>query len=566
MNKKQSSHFVNLPKINMSRSRFNMDFGNKTSFNAGQLIPMCTAIEVLPGDTFNWSTRSFVRLSTLLAPIMDDLYLDTYFFYVPYRLLWDHYVNFLGENDTSPWVSQTTYSVPQTTAPQGGWNIGTLADYFAIPTGVELSVSSYAFRAYCKIVRDWFYDENIQTPCDFKTDDATQAGSNGNNYVTDLIKGGVPFNICKMHDVFTSVLPSPQKGDSVKLPLGNIDLTSVPVGVGDVHSMSLDSDGKPISEKGVLFNANGEIQSGFNHPIGVQANTSAIDGSYNIGSVTYNGATIANPMYYQPTNLYANGISSADTNITINDLRLAFQTQRLLERMARGGTRYYEILASQWGITPPQGVVQRSEYLGGHRHRLNVNSVVQTSESTQDSPQGTLTAYSITVDRHHDFIKSFYEGGLIIGLCAVRYFHSYQQGLPKQFSRKDLFDYYNHAFAYIGEQAIYNKEIYAQGTSVDDEVFGYNEAWVQYRYNNNTITGQLRSASNSGFDVWHLGDDYSQLPTFSEDWIQEDKTNVDRVVTVTSAVANQFIADFWFEVEATRPMPLYSIPGLIDHM
>lgn len=561
MNKKQSSHFVNLPKINMSRSRFNMDFGNKTSFNAGQLIPMCTAIEVLPGDTFNWSTRSFVRLSTLLAPIMDDLYLDTYYFYVPYRLLWDHYVNFLGENDTSPWVSQTTYSVPQTTAPQGGWSIGTLADYFAIPTGVELSVSSYAFRAYCKIVRDWFYDENIQTPCDFKTDDATQAGSNGNNYVTDLIKGGIPFNICKMHDVFTSVLPSPQKGDSVKLPLGSVDLGTIPVTTGERNQNIPFGPGNKEYYNLQFGNiTNGRITvEDFND---TKVLLTSSNGGYMVGNHSTSGAD-SNLM---PTNLYATGATTADTNITINDLRLAFQTQRLLERMARGGTRYYEILASQWGITPPQGVVQRSEYLGGHRHRLNVNSVVQTSESTQDSPQGNLTAYSITVDRHHDFIKSFYEGGLIIALCAVRYFHSYQQGLPKQFSRKDLFDYYNHAFAYIGEQAIYNKEIYAQGTSVDDEVFGYNEAWVQYRYNNNTITGQLRSASNSGFDVWHLGDDYASLPTFSEDWIQEDKTNVDRVVTVTSAVANQFIADFWFEVEATRPMPLYSIPGLIDHM
>lgn len=549
MNNKQSSHFVNLPKLNVNRSRFDLSFGNITSFNTGQLIPMCQAIEILPGDTFKITTKSLVRLTTLAVPVFDNLFLDTYWFFVPYRLLWEHYVNFLGENDNSPWVNQTTYSIPQTTSPDGGWNVGTLADYFGIPTGVSnLSISSLPFRGYAKIVRDWFYDENLQIPPDFNVDDVTQAGSNGSDYVTDIIAGGVPFDLCKTHDVFTSCLPAPQKGASVSLPLGN----NAPVYFGDVNQDIYKDYGnsRPIFGTKDSSDNVDVLTAG---ALGTNASGSFVFGSQASG--TYSANIV---------NGYAD-ISSA-TATTINDLRLAFQTQRLLERMARGGTRYYEILASQWGITPPQGIIQRSEYLGGSRSKIDIQTVVQTSETTNDSPLGDLAGMSVSYNKHQDFVKSFSEGGYLFGLCAVRYHHRYQQGIPKSYLRKDLFDFYNHAFAYIGEQPIFNNQIYAQGTSQDTEVFGYNEAWVDYRYIPNQITGQLRSSYNQSLDKWHFADDYSSLPTLSSDWIKEDKSNVDRALVYSSGVVNQFIGEFYFDVDAVRPMPLYSIPGLIDHM
>lgn len=558
MNKKQEAHFVNLPKVKMSRSRFDMDHDLNTSFNVGQLIPLGQAFEVLPGDTIKWSTSSLVRLTTLRAPIMSNMFFDTYYFFVPFRLIWEHYTNFLGENDSTPWVSDTTYSIPQLKSPIGGWSVGSLADYFGIATGVgNISVSALPFRAYAKIVKDWFYDENSQYPPDYIVGDATIQGNNGTNYVTDIAKGGMPFNIAKLHDIFTSCLPAPQKGDSVLLPLGDISLGSaeLPVYGGPTNRGSGYSEVQyPIH---YITTATGQY-------LGIDNNEYSINGSspLTIDPLTNIGSAV-------PDNLIANLGStsvSSSSSTTINDLRLAFQTQRLLERMARGGTRYFEILASQWGVIAPQGLIQRSEYLGGSRSDIRVNTVVQTSSTDSTSPQGNLTGYSVSTNNHRDFIKSFSEPGYIIGLGAVRYMHSYSQGIPKTYMRKDRFDFYNQAFAFIGEQPIMNYQIYAQGTEQDNEVFGYNEAWVDYRYMPNLITGEMRPTAQTSLDVWHLGDHYTTLPRLSSEWLMEDKSNVDRVITVSSNVSNQFVADIYFSVDAIRPMPLYSIPGLIDHM
>lgn len=545
MNKKQMAHFTNLPKINISRSRFNMDYSVKTSFNTGDLIPLGKAFEVLPGDTIKWKTSSLVRMQTLITPVMDNIYLDTFYFFVPFRLIWDHYVNFLGENDTTPWVSDTTYSIPQVLSPENGWRVGTLADYFGVRPGVgNLSISALPFRAYSKIVKDWFYDENIQTPPDCLTNDATIQGSNGDDYVVDLVKGGKPFVVARMHDMFSSALPSPQKGASVILPLGN----DAPLRTFDGLYSIYGNDGIKFSNDGI--NPFESVYYG--------SGTNAILGAFTPLSQGTDYSRV------QATNLRAD-LSSA-TATTINDLRLAFQTQRLLERMARGGSRYFEILASQWGVIAPQGLIQRSEYLGGSRSSINVQSVVQTSSTDDTSPQGNLTGYSVSTKVHHDFTKSFSEPGYIIGLGCVRYMHSYSQGIPKAYMRKDRFDFFNHAFAFIGEQPIKNYEIFAQGTAQDNEVFGYNEAFVDYRYNPNMITGEMRSDAPLSLDVWHLGDDYETLPMLSSTWIREDKSNVDRVLAINSSISNQFFGDFYFNIVATRPMPLFSIPGLIDHM
>lgn len=575
MNKKQEAHFANLPKVNMSRSRFDMDHDLNTSFNTGQLIPLGQAFEVLPGDTIKWSTSSLVRLTTLRAPIMSNLFFDTYFFFVPFRLIWEHYTNFLGENDSTPWVSETTYSIPQVKSPTGGWSVGSLADYFGIATGVgNLSVSALPFRAYAKIVKDWFYDENSQYPPDFILGDATIQGNNGTNYVTDLAKGGMPFNIAKLHDIFTSCLPAPQKGDSVLLPLGNIDLgtSEFPViSSGVKHSNASLYEGQSADFQPMTFST----ESGGATNI-IPYNDSNKFLTIHTGNLTSRGyagdITPTFPFYsggLYPDNLvgkFGGSSASASSSTTINDLRLAFQTQRLLERMARGGTRYFEILASQWGVIAPQGLIQRSEYLGGSRSDIRVNTVVQTSSTDSTSPQGNLTGYSVSTNKHRDFIKSFSEPGYIIGLGAVRYMHLYSQGIPKTYMRKDRFDFYNQAFAFIGEQPIMNYQIYAQGTNQDYEVFGYNEAWVDYRYMPNMITGEMRPTAQTSLDVWHLGDHYTSLPRLSSGWLMEDKSNVDRVITVSSNISNQFVADIYFNIDAIRPMPLYSIPGLIDHM
>lgn len=552
MNKKQMAHFTNLPQLNFSRSRFNMDYSVKTSFNTGDLIPLGKAFEVLPGDTIKWKTSSLVRMQTLITPVMDNIYLDTFYFFVPFRLIWDHYVNFLGENDTTPWVSDTTYSIPQVLSPENGWSVGTLADYFGVRPGVgNLSISALPFRAYSKIVKDWFYDENNQTPPDCLTNDATIQGSNGDDYVVDLVKGGKPFVVARMHDMFSSALPSPQKGASVTLPLGNnAKLRTFSDSYDILGSDTLRVFDKNLSEQigqGVLsFNVDAS-----------QSSTRGAASFRNFGDSSYLGVPTSTNM--------AVDLSSA-TATTINDLRLAFQTQRLLERMARGGSRYFEILASQWGVIAPQGLIQRSEYLGGSRSSINVQSVVQTSSTDDISPQGNLTGYSVSTKVHNDFTKSFSEPGYIIGLGCVRYMHSYSQGIPKAYMRKDRFDFFNHAFAFIGEQPIKNYEIFAQGTAKDNEVFGYNEAFVDYRYNPNMITGEMRPDAPLSLDVWHLGDDYETLPMLSSTWIREDKSNVDRVLAINSSISNQFFGDFYFNIVATRPMPLFSIPGLIDHM
>lgn len=557
MSRREEAHFTNLPKVQMLRSRFRDGYSIKTSLNAGDLIPLGKAFEVLPGDTIKFTTSSLLRMTTLIAPVMGELFFDTFHFFVPFRLVWEHYKQFLGENDKTPWVSDETYSIPQIESPENGWSVGTIADYFGVPTGIgNISISALMFRSYSLIVKDWFYDENNQTPPDVLVDDATITGSNGTDYVTDIIKGGMPFVVGKFHDKFTSCLPAPQKGPSVELPLGN-DATVYATGNENVPFMSYEQAKKYNNSDSIAgplhFSLSNSGQPATNHLVGVDS----------LGYNQMSSGTFVSQGGVYVDNLHAD-LSSA-TATTINDLRLCFATQRLLERMARGGTRYFEILASQWGVIAPQGLIQRTEYLGGSRTRVNITSVVQTSSSDNTSPQGNVAAFSCSTNKHRDFFKSFSEPGYIISLGCVRYKHSYNQGIPKSYMRRDKFDFYNQAFAYIGEQPIFNYEIYMQGTDADNEVFGYNEAWVDYRVNDDMITGMMRTTYAQSLDFWHLGDNYDSLPTLSADFIKEDKTNVDRVLAVSSAQTHQFVLDFYYDIDAIRPMPLYSVPGLLDH-
>ena len=550
MSRNENTRFaLNPTNLDIARSTFRRDHSVKLSFNVGDVIPFYVD-EVLPGDTFQVKTSMVARLQTLLTPMMDNLYLDTYFYFVPNRIIWQHWRELMGENTQSAWIPKTEYSVPQVTAPSGGWSIGSIADYMGVPTGVaNLSVNALPFRAYALVMNEWFRDENLSDPLNIPVDDATLAGSNGTNYITDVVKGGMPFKAAKFHDYFTSALPAPQKGPDVTISVSGganypVKALSTDVTAPGTEAIHI----SPMS--GSPYNRLSVVGSSSPQPGSIWAVENTVPGG-------------SQPVI--PTNLWAINDGSVSA-ATINQLRMAFQVQKLYEKDARGGTRYIEILKSHFGVTSPDARLQRPEYLGGNRIPVNINQVVQSS-ATQSSgtPLGDTAAFSVTTDVHGDFIKSFVEHGFVIGVMVARYDHTYQQGLERFWSRRDRLDYYFPVFANIGEQPILNKEIYAQGTTQDDEVFGYQEAWADYRYKPSRVAGEMRSKAPTSLDVWHLADEYTQLPKLSDAWIREDKTNVDRVLAVTSAVSNQMFADLYIQCKATRPMPVYSIPGLIDH-
>lgn len=556
MNRNTESHFaLNPTRLDMSRSTFDRSHSLKTSFNAGDVIPFYVD-EVLPGDTFSVKTSKVVRMPSLITPIMDNIYLDTYFFFIPNRLTWEHWRELNGENTQSAWVPTTTYEVPQITSPSdGGWSVGTIADYMGIPTGVPgLSVNALPFRAYALVMNEWFRDENLTDPLLVPIDDAVVAGVNTGNYVTDVAKGGMPFKAAKYHDYFTSCLPSPQKGPDVTIPVASTGPYPVMTSLDRVPWEG--STTPPLTFAG-------SVSGSPIDPSGNNGRALSLDPSGYLTAMPESSFSATNTISAYPNNLWA--MTGDATVATINQLRMAFQIQKMYERDARGGTRYIEILKSHFGVTSPDARLQRPEYLGGNRIPITINQIVQNSQTTDQSPQGNPVGLSLTSDSHHDFKKSFVEHGFILGLMVARYDHTYQQGLERFWSRKDRFDYYWPVFANIGEQAVKNKEIFAQGTEVDDEVFGYQEAWADYRYKPNHVTGEMRSQYAQSLDVWHLADDYAQLPALSDSWIREDKANIDRVIAVTSAVSHQFFADIYLECRSTRPMPVYSIPGLIDH-
>ncbi len=561
------SRFAVNPQISIDRSKFNRDSSVKTSFNVGDLIPFYID-EVLPGDTFQVRTSLVARLQPLVTAPMDNLYLDTYYFFVPNRLVWEHWRELNGENTESAWIPQTEYQVPQITAPTGGWNIGTIADYFGIPTGVSgLSVSALPFRAYSLIVNEWFRDQNLKDPLETPKGDATVQGVNTGNYITDCAKGGLPFKAAKLHDYFTSCLPTPQKGPDVLIsPIGQDGI----VYTGNPHNNNGSIRGLSYSLTNVA-SSDKTVGSDYFFPttnFEVSGSTTVKPGETifsSIGSAGHASSSTVSQMGSGVT-IYPNNLYAASPQATsINQLRLAFQIQKMYEKDARSGTRYVESIKAHFGVTSPDARLQRPEYLGGERIPININPVVQTSATTTNSPQGTVAGQSVTSDSHGDFIESFTEHGFIIGLCVARYEHTYQQGLNKLWSKKSRTDFYLPVLANIGEQPVLNKEIYAQGLDKDDEVFGYQEAWADYRYKPSIVTGEMRSNHNKSLDSWHFADDYESMPYLSSSWIDEDKSPVDRALAVQSSVSNQIFADFFIQNETTRPMPVYSIPGLIDH-
>ncbi len=568
MDRNYESRFAGNPTgVNISRSIISRDHSVKFSFNVGDVVPfMCD--DILPGDTVTIDTSKVVRLQPMVAPIMDEVFLDTYYFFVPYRLLWNHWINFMGENTASAWEPEVEYSVPQVEVPTGGYDAGTIADYMGVPIKVAggQKISAMPFRAYALICDQWFRSENLMSPVNVNKDDSDIVGSNGSDQVTDIVKGGKPFIACKTFDYFTASLPEPQKGPDVTLPLGSIaplSAAQVPVIAGENH-LNIGDASTPLNFR-ISRNGVTEAPPTSNSGVYVSANT-GLASANSVNSVgAYNGGVV-------PSNLYANlsGLNadlSMATASTVNELRQAFAIQKYYERLARGGSRYIEMIKAFYGVTSPDARLQRAEYLGGNRIYLDVEQVAQQSSTKdQPTPAGSVFGLSVTGDTNSDFTKSFTEHGLLIGVCVARYHHTYQQGLERMWFRKNLFDFYNPTFANLGEVPILKKEIFfTDNTEQNESVFGYQEAWADYRYKPNRVAGEMRSAYSTPLDSWHLADNYSSVPSLSADWIREDKTMLDRALAVTSQVSNQLIADFYIKADYARPMPVYSIPGLIDH-
>jgi hypothetical protein len=512
-----------IPKADIPRSKFDCQSTHKTTFDAGYLVPVYVD-EVLPGDTFNLNMTAFARLSTPLYPIMDNLHLESFFFFVPNRLIWNNWQKFMGQQDNP--ADSISYVVPQQVSPASGYAIGSLQDYMGLPTVGQVTatktVSHCAFwpRAYNLIWNEWFRDENLQNSVVVDKGDGPDTVT---NYT--LLRRG------KRKDYFTSSLPWPQKGAAVTLPLG----TSAPI-----YSGAPFSSASPLAIKSTSDNAYHIMPT---------------DNTYLYLSSTVGG----NGMYAD--------LSQA-TAATINQLRQSFQIQKLLERDARGGTRYTEIIRSHFGVISPDSRLQRPEYLGGGSTDINISPIAQTSGTSASgttTPLGTLASMGTTLAHNHGFTQSFTEHGVIIGLVAVRADLTYQQGLSKMWSRSTRYDFYFPAFATLGEQAVLNQEIYVTGDTTDSGVFGYQERWAEYRYYPSRISSLFRSTASGTIDGWHLAQKFTAVPTLNSTFIQ-DTPPLSRALAVgSSANGQQFIFDSFFDVKKARPMPMYSVPGLIDH-
>lgn len=615
--KQTVNQFAQLPSVSIPRSAFDLSHGYKTTLDAGYLYPIL-AQEVLPGDSLNLKASMLCRLATPITPFMDNVYLETQFFFIPNRILWQHWVNMMGEREDPD--SSTDYICPVDTAPDStGFAVGGLYDYFGVPTGVPgIEVNALFRRAYYRCWNEWYRAEFLQD----SDDDGLETGDSGQKKDFQLKRRN------KFHDYFTSANPFPQAGNASSIGLaGNIPVSSAAAGATitpkeELIAMAMNSNYYPGSSATVFeSSSNADIIKMY-----WISNTSEDNSAGNFGSafllgnnvddanqrvvfsgpiVTGSKASVAssvlgpthdnsyiNPPKYSFSNqdndsfasrrVESTGFKAAITGLTadmsqvglldINSIREAFQIQKLLEKDARGGTRYVEQNLVHFGVRSPDARLQRPEYLGGSRTRIYINAVSQTSESGSKTPQGNLAAYGVGSDSFHGFTKSFVEHGIVLGLASIRADLSYQQGLHRQWSRSSRFDYYYPVFAHLGEQAILNKEIYCQGpavlnenttpTPVDDDVFGYQERYAEYRYHPSLITGKMRSTFAQSLDIWHLAQEFSELPQLGSEFIEENPP-ISRVIAVPSEP--QFILDVFFQEKAVRPMPVYSVPGLVDH-
>lgn len=553
--------FSNVPLIRHSRSRFDLSHGVKTSANVGTLYPFDVQ-EVYAGDTFKVKTSCVTRLtSQFLRPIMDNLFLDVYYFYVPSRLLYDKYKNIFGENTDSAWANKQEYKVPTISSP---WiRSKTVGDYLGLPcisSPLKPDVSVLPFRAFAKIYNEWFRDQNNVSPMHIQTGEiASSETPNNNDWSPNNYTGKLP-KVAKFHDYFTSCLPAPQKGNAVDLPLSSFQ--DVPVVTGEDHSASvLTANGFPLR-----VYTDDAITGGLNYHLSAQMDGTN-QGYEQFGDVRINpvvsGAAAPRSEGVYLSNMWAQTSDLTAKPVSVNDLRFAFQYQKMLERDARGGTRFVEYLQSHFGVSPADGTLQRSEFLGGKRVPISITQVTQTTGSdSETAPLGQVGAYSLTGSKSR-YTKGFTEPGYVIGVFCIRQFHTYQQGIERFWTRSKREEHFDPVFSNIGEQPVYKYELF--GYTDSDVVFGYNEAWADLRYRPNRVSGQMRSFVTDSLDIWHLGDRYSGAPTLNEQFINETPDNLDRVITVESSAQDQFILDFYIQNIAYRCLPTYSVPSLIDH-
>nr|DAQ50299.1 MAG TPA: Major capsid protein [Microviridae sp.] len=557
MNRNNERHFNQIPEMKASRTRFNRDQTVLTTFDSGKLIPFYVD-EVLPGDTFSVDTAAIIRMTTPKYPVFDDAFIDFYYFYCPNRILWDEFKQFMGEVEKTPWMPTTTYRVPQIFIDGKEENKlpkeNSILDYMGVPTKIShgFSVNALPVRAYVMIWNEFFRDENVENAAAWKSnsdnvnyeDTGDEENIEGN--IQHAISGGRCLPVNKFHDYFTSCLPYPQRGPEVTLPLAG----NAPIRLGDA--------------KGNYQNFNGPVEmvidvSGKNTPGSlIYGNSTGAPGEKKTmqfdGKERASGETGAGGWMYADLGEVAAA--------TINDLRKAVAVQQYYEALARGGSRYREQVQALWDVVISDKTVQVPEYLGGGRYHVNVNQIVQTSgqQTNGDTPIGETGAMSVTPINESSFTKSFEEHGFVIGVCCVRHNHSYQQGLERFWSRTDRLDYYVPQFANLGEQPVKKKEIMLTGLGTDEETFGYQEAWSDYRMKPNRVSGLMRSNATGSLEFWHYADYYETVPTLSQEWMTEGKSEIARTLIVQNEP--QFFGAIRIANKTTRRMPLYSVPGL----
>ena len=556
MNRNNERHFNHIPEMKASRTRFNRDQTILTTFDSGKLIPFYVD-EVLPGDTFKVNTAAIIRMTTPKYPVMDDAFIDFYYFYCPNRILWDNFKHFMGEVEATPWTPKREYAIPKIvikgTDKKPMPDEKSVLDYMGVPTKIEktFTINALPVRAYVMIWNEFFRDENVDNIATLKLDDSTAEYTFGNeNWVQEAennaYTGGNLLPVNKFHDYFTSCLPYPQRGPAVTVPMAG----NAPIRLGGAEGNYQDFPGTVemvVAEHGT-------------HIAGALSYTNITGTPGEKKAMEFTGKERTTGEAGAGGWMYADLASVTAT--TVNDLRKAVAVQQYYEALARGGSRYREQVQALWNVVISDKTVQVPEYLGGGRYHVNINQIVQTSgqQAKDDTPIGETGAMSVTPINESSFTKSFEEHGFVIGVCCVRHNRSYQQGLERFWSRSDRLDYYVPQFANLGEQPVKKKEIMLTGDKTDEETFGYQEAWADYRMKPNRVSGKMRSNAKGTLDFWHYADNYTKVPTLSQDWMEEGKIEIARTLIVQDEP--QFFGAIRVANKTVRRMPLYSVPGL----